>query len=246
VPRVSIITACRNSHEALGRIIKYYNAIGFPADIEWIIVDHCSEPKLAVSFTDVTFPVCVVRYDDCTPWIQATLFNLGASCAHGEYLMFLGIDSWVSPEWISFAMLRDDNFALFEKKVALLDKGGGITLLPDEKYMNSGVAWVSRSVFEYLGGFETELDGLCFEDTDFRFRYVNEFATVGADYRPQPGPISLGPHVFTSPEKGSGKRPDFLHREAKKGQDINEAEGIMNKPDRLRYFAAKGLTVFTE
>ena len=141
--RVSIITPCRNSHEALRRIILYYNKYGLPANMEWIVVDHASEPVLHME--GANFNCKVIRHDDSSPWIIPTLTNRGVEASSGEYIMQLDIDRFVSLSWINFAKESTDQWAVFKKKTAMLDENGKLKVLGGVG-AHSSRNWFSRTL----------------------------------------------------------------------------------------------------
>jgi len=160
-----------------------------------------------------------VRTEDATPWILATLCNMGADIASGEYLTFWGIDTFPSVEWCDWAKLTELEYAVFPRKQAMLDEGGNLGIL-DGYGFRSSRNWVSRDVFEAIGAFNTTFDGLCYEDSFFALRYM--------ELRGRNARKVIGPEVYCFPEKGDKRRPSFLHEEPKPDIQKKDIRKLVN------------------
>jgi len=240
-----LITFCRDSQEAFNRVVRHYNTLNIPDAIEWVIIDHCSKPELEFE-TEPNFRTSLSKYENCKFHIYSSLRNYGVEQARGDYLVFFGIDTWISSEWIRFALFRTDKYAVSPRNRAMLDENGKLTVLKDQLFMDSGADWISREVFDCLGGFDVDLDEICFEDTDFRMRYLNHFATINHQGKVSMPEMSLAPRIYTWPEKGQLGRPNFLFKGKKHKQNPGLAEQIINTKDKLPYFNDFKLKVITE
>lgn len=229
--KVSLITLARGSHEALRRISLYYKSLDF-GNIDWIVVDHASDPPLHIE------GATVVRHDDKTPWILATLRNLGAKYSRGRFLMFIGADAWIGPDWLKFVRHRNDDFALFSRDYADLNEFGELSLLSGE-WPNpfGGVIWVSRDVFDYLNGFDTRFDQILCEDSDFRNRYFDSYIGIDMYGQIRFPSIGIGPKIYCWPEKGDVRRPNFITDTPNDLVDRDRAARITNSS--LRYYKVR-------
>ena len=91
--KVSIVIAVLNSHRIVRRQIRHFRRMRLPDDIEIIIIDDGSNPRLQ----DILAPpnsvpnIYIYATNDFRPWTQGLARNMGAKLAQGEYLFFTDI-----------------------------------------------------------------------------------------------------------------------------------------------------------
>ena len=147
--RVSIVMPVRESYEMVRRQVLYINSLGLPPEIEVIIVDDGSNPKI-ILYDEPDFKYELVYREDeqYSGWTIPRALNFGAKGARGEFLMFLGIDLMLSPELIKFALTAKNNYAVFKRKYALLLEDG--TLLKILYYGKDFDAEYGKRVLEFV------------------------------------------------------------------------------------------------
>ena len=129
--KLSIIIAFYNSHGAVGRQVKYFNAMHLPDDIEFILVDDGSNPPHQIEDYDLK-NLKLHHTNDKRPWTQGLARNAGAKLATGEYLLMTDIDHILSKE----AILESYNFTgdkmIFPRYFGVLLEDGTLSQEPKD------------------------------------------------------------------------------------------------------------------
>ena len=156
-PLVTIITVCRNAQGTIGRTLRSLEAQTYP-NIEYIVVDGAS--------TDGTLEA-VRQSPAVARWISepdkgiADAFNKGIALARGEWIGILNADDWYEPDAVAAAMAAPDGADLIHGAVRYWDGGDPREVyhprqdrLHLEMTINHPSAFVRRSLYERLGGFD--------------------------------------------------------------------------------------------
>jgi hypothetical protein len=199
--KVSLVVPMYQSWEILRRQILYWNSLRIPKTIEIIIADDGSNPE-PVLYDNPKFRFQLVyRANKQKGWTIPHILNFGAKHARGQYIMFLGIDHMISPEWISWAMNSEDEYSVFTRKCALLDYNGNLLRIQfkdnDCCVDYTSIGWVSKRTFNNVGGFDEEVNGVN-KDVNF-FRGVADKLGKTRKYYIKRSPT----FVYMLPEKKS-------------------------------------------
>lgn len=110
---ISLIISVYQSYEAVRRQRLYFRNLNLPIDV--IIVDDGSTP-----------PISSANYftNNKLAWTQGLGRNLGASHAHGEYLLFTDIDHVISVEAVTDALTFTGSFMRFPRRFGILNENG--------------------------------------------------------------------------------------------------------------------------
>jgi glycosyltransferase involved in cell wall biosynthesis len=97
MPKLSIISHFYNHPEKVERQLAYWNSWdpALLAQLEFIVVDDCSEDRPAIDAPNIDLKAFRVITD--VPWNQGGSRNLGAYNASGEWAMFFDIDQQCNP-----------------------------------------------------------------------------------------------------------------------------------------------------
>lgn len=92
MPKLSIISHYYNHPQMVQNQITYWESLpeSFLSQVEFVLVDDCSEQTPVISITKLDLKVFRVITD--VPWNQAGARNLGAFNATGEWAMYFDID----------------------------------------------------------------------------------------------------------------------------------------------------------
>lgn len=92
MPKLSIVSHYYNHPEMVEAQIAYWESLpdSFLSQVEFVLVDDCSEQTPVISATKLNLKVFRVITD--VPWNQAGARNLGAFNATGEWALYFDID----------------------------------------------------------------------------------------------------------------------------------------------------------
>lgn len=127
--KLSIIIAFYNSHGAVARQVKYFNAMNLPDDIEFILVDDGSNPSHKAddySLKNLT----LLHTNDKRPWTQGLARNAGAKLAKGKYLLMTDIDHILSKESIMESLSFTGDKMIFPRFFGVLLENGTLSQEP--------------------------------------------------------------------------------------------------------------------
>lgn len=153
--KLSIVISVYQSYEIVRRQVLYYSKMDLP--FELIIVDDGSNPSI---------PEASYQTGNKLAWTQGLGRNLGASKAHGEYLLMTDIDHILSKEAIEDALNFTGNKMIFRRQIAVLDENGDIRQDPDtlkewgyekdklDASVHGNTFVIKKSIFNELGGYE--------------------------------------------------------------------------------------------
>jgi hypothetical protein len=179
--KTSLVVPLYQSWEILRRQVLYWNSLRLPPTIEVIIADDGSDPK-PVFYDKPNFRYQLIhRENKQKGWTIPHILNFGARHARGLYIMFLGIDHIISPQWVHWSIDAKDDYAVFTRKCALLGEDGELLKIQyngedcDVEYTSIG--WIKKRLFDNLGGFDEEVNGIN-KDVNFFKRVVLELKTT--------------------------------------------------------------------
>ena len=92
--KLSIVIAVLDSHRAVDRHLRFFEAMPLPDDVELILVDDGSDPPLESFLKSEHRPknLRMLRNDIDAIWTQPAARNYGAREARGEFLVLTDID----------------------------------------------------------------------------------------------------------------------------------------------------------
>lgn len=168
--KVSIVISVYNSHEALRRQLLHFERMNLPSDVEIIIVDDGSNPRL----TAITDEYCwdcnlrVLETGNNLAWTDALGRNLGASKATGEFLLMTDIDHILTYEAIEAVRDFGGDRMGFPRYYGVLTEEGELTQniatlkeygMPDNPRKNlycsvhGNTFAMRRATFNRIGGY---------------------------------------------------------------------------------------------
>ena len=218
--KVSIVIAVLNSHRIVRRQIRHFRRMRLPDDIEIIIIDDGSNPRLQ----DILAPpnsvpnIYIYATNDFRPWTQGLARNMGAKLAQGEYLFFTDIDHILSREAIMAVHEFTGDKMVFERMFAFLNSGGGL-ITDDESVLKFGLSKQRYKRHKLGGGYHTNtfamkkslfvaLDGFnpayCEQGFHVGGKYMSEERNFYLKYSHlvkcgQAQPEVIGPRIFVYP-----------------------------------------------
>jgi glycosyltransferase involved in cell wall biosynthesis len=164
VIKVSLVVPLYQSWEMLRRQVLYWNSLKIPKTIEIIIADDGSDPEPELYDRPKFRHQIVHRANKQDGWTIPHILNFGAKHSRGQYIMFLGIDHIISPEWVSWAVRSEDDYAVFTRKYALLADDGTLLKIQfkgqDCNVDYTSIGWVSKKLFNNVGKFDEEVNGI--------------------------------------------------------------------------------------
>ena len=191
--RVSIIIPVLNSHEVVRRQMLHFDKIGIPEDVEVILVDDGSVPRIEVA--DRPW-LTVLRTEDYRDWTWPLARNLGAKHAKGEYFIMADLDHIITREFIDCARTFSGDHIRINREFAVLDEEGNLTQDRDllEQYglpKHKALAFnphrnqfaIHKDLYWKLGGYREDRIGKPYpqrEDGDFarQWRLLHEAGEI--------------------------------------------------------------------
>ena len=124
--KTSIVIAVLDSHKAVERQLRYFEAMPLPDDMELILVDDGSDPPLKDFLNSDHRPtnLRILRHDIDAIWTQPAARNYGAKEASGEFLILTDIDHILCKPLIDAVSSGKWDCMMFEREVAVLDEDG--------------------------------------------------------------------------------------------------------------------------
>lgn len=161
--RVSIIFLVFESYEMVRRQVLYMNSLNLGEEFEVIFADDGSNPPV-VLYDKPNFRFKeVYRKRDGLPWTIPMICNAAVKKADGIYVMFLGADHMLSPEWVEWAKKSNAGYGVFTRKYALLNPNGGLLKIQyNEEDCNvdyTSLAWIRRNHYWKAKGMMERLAG---------------------------------------------------------------------------------------
>lgn len=232
--KLSIIIAVLNSHEIFSRQIKYLKSLKLPSDIEIIVIDDGSSPRLhpPVYLENLS----IYQSNDTRPWSQPCARNTGAQLAHSFILLMTDIDHILSRESILIARDFKGDKMMFPRDWAILTEAGRLSQiyedlfewgLTKELYLKRGLQAgmhentfaMRRAIFlDLLNGYDEKFCGKYGgDDTDLSRRY-GQLHKQGLVSR-----HILGPKIYVYPDPNKDIKKVFhgLRRGEKKIGSVN-------------------------
>jgi glycosyltransferase involved in cell wall biosynthesis len=178
-PLVSVIIPTLNRYHYLKDVLNDLEKQNY-SNFEVIIVDQ-SEPFNEKFYTGFNLNLNVVKQDEKALWKAR---NHAIQIAMGDFLLFFDDDSRVNPDWIKHHLKTLDFFNA--------DISAGISYnSPEERIsendkifrwadqFDSGNSMVRKYVFEKIGLFDRQFDGMRMGDGEFGLRaYLNGFKSI--------------------------------------------------------------------
>ena len=161
--RASVVVPARNARATLGRTLEALAAQDAAFEFEVIVVDDASHDGTPDMAAAAGGPVRLVALTDA-PRGPAAVRNLGVAEARGELIAFCDADCYPSRGWLAAGVRALERADLVQGKVL---PEPGVRLGPfDRSLWVTGEAglwetanlFVTRSMFERVGGFEECLD----------------------------------------------------------------------------------------
>jgi hypothetical protein len=167
--------------------------------MEVIIADDGSDPKPELYDKPKFRFQLVHRASKQKGWTIPHILNFGAKHARGQYIMFLGIDHMISPEWLHWSVNSESRYAVFTRKCALLTDRGELLKIQfggeDCRVNYTSIGWIEKTLFNNVGRFDEEVNGIN-KDVNFFKRVVKELESTRIAY------IRKSPtFVYMLPEK---------------------------------------------
>ncbi|KKT72731.1 MAG: hypothetical protein UW68_C0027G0017 [Candidatus Collierbacteria bacterium GW2011_GWB1_44_6] len=169
IMKLSVIIAVYNSHEAVARQVKYFQAMNLPNDIEFILIDDGSNPPHKIEDYELS-NLTLHHTHDKRPWTQGLARNEGVKLAKGDYILCTDIDHILSEEAILdsyrftgdkmifpryFGVLLADG-TLSQEPEVLAEYGLDVTRLKTKRGLYASVHGntytMKKSTFDMLGG----------------------------------------------------------------------------------------------
>ena len=209
--KLSIIISVLNSHEILRRQLLHYGKMDLPDDIDFIIMDDCSDPPLHL--VPQMFPNCNIKNlwiyptNDSREWTVAPARNAAARISTAPYYLMTDLDHF----WLKDAVMEAYNFTedrmAFQRYFGVLDEGGNFTQdmdvlrawgLDEERIEKRGIRCpphtnsfcMRKEIYWELGGYEENRIGKQYpqmEESRFKGRFrraVEEGKAIETKHRP--------------------------------------------------------------
>ena len=180
---ISVIIPTRNRPELLRRAIASVVAQDY-RPIELIIIDNLSDSAVEVDPGDLE---CVVHRNSAMLNLP-TNRNLGVSMSSGEFVSFLDDDDWYTPNKLSLLAGKMDGIDMCYGNTSMVGRHGTplgvcrggteIDQLMLYRYIHNNAVLVRRSMFDEVL-FDENMT--TFEDVDFMFRVVRQYAVRHVD-----------------------------------------------------------------
>jgi len=122
--KVSIIITVLNSHEVLRRQLLHFDKIGIPDDVEVIILDDGSNPKLEA---EPRSWLTLHDTGDTREWTWAVARNTGAKLAKGDYFIMTDLDHIITREFIDIVRNFTGDHVRINREFAVIDEEGNLT-----------------------------------------------------------------------------------------------------------------------
>ena len=171
--KLSLIHPVLNSHEAVRRHLLHWRKIGFPPDVEVIIMDDGSDPPLEFDLSGL--PVTIYKTNEFRPFTSSAARNTAArKYAKGDYLLMADIDYIIPREAIEYCCGFKGDKIQFAREFGVLDENGEFTQdrevllaygLLEARYEERGpklpphpnVYCMRRQLFLDMGGYDERL-----------------------------------------------------------------------------------------
>jgi hypothetical protein len=116
-----------------------------------------------VLYDEPNFKYKMVYRKRTGPWTIPKIINYAVKETKSLYLMILGVDHIISPEWIKFAMKSNVGYGVFTRKYAVILEDGTLLKIRykdiDCTVDYSSLGWIRRNHFIKLNGLEESLSG---------------------------------------------------------------------------------------
>jgi glycosyltransferase involved in cell wall biosynthesis len=215
--RFSIIIPAKNEERVIGTCLQHITDLDFQADdFEVVLADNGSTDRTVEIFRSWSDRLNLSAVQRPCASIAA-LRNAAAAISHGTLLAFLDADCLVPRNW-----LKDGECFLEESEARIVGAHYGIpndstwvaryweeqsNQAGETSYLPSGDLFVSRSMFDRIGGFDESLH----TNEDYEFCQRAKRAGVSVYAFPQLAVIHLG-----TPQSISG----FYHKQAWHGEHV--------------------------
>lgn len=183
---ISIITPAHNEEAHLGKCATSAKRAAEFAAVEFehvVVLNRCTDKTETIAVNHG----CRTLHDDTRN--LSHLRNRGAAAAHGNVLVTIDADSWMSANMLSevIRLLKSDRYI-----------GGGVLMYPERwslgivcslmvvapyvirHRVSAGMFWCYKRDFDVIGGFDESLN--CIEDLDFGRRLKSYGRAVGKTY----------------------------------------------------------------
>jgi hypothetical protein len=178
IPRVSILFLVFESYEMVRRQVLYLNSLNLSKEFEVIFADDGSNPPV-ILYDKPNFSYKMVYRERTKSWTIPKIINYAASFAKGVYLMFLGVDHILSPDWVDYALRSNSGYSVFCRKYALINASGNLLKIQYRGYGEddfsdcfvdyTSLGWVRRNHFVKLEGLNEDLSGPVKGSADVHF-----------------------------------------------------------------------------
>jgi glycosyltransferase involved in cell wall biosynthesis len=159
---VSIIFLVFESYEMVRRQVLYMNSLNLGEEFEVIFADDGSNPPV-ILYDHPNFRFKRVYRERKQPWTIPKICNAGVKKADGIYVMFLGADHMLSPEWVEWARSTNAGYAVFTRKYALLNPDGHLLKIQwceeDCNVDYTSLGWIRRNHYWKVGGMTEKFSG---------------------------------------------------------------------------------------
>lgn len=173
---ISIVAACKNRHEVLGRVLKSWLKVKGVDEV--VIVDWDSEPGLrGVVFGEsgkgngsvVDGRVVLVRVRDEKHWVLTRAYNLAMNLTRFDKVIRLDCDYEVGEDFVEKIVVGGDLDGVLEG--AFYTGDWKMARNENENHLN-GAVFIKRDNFWKVGGYDERIQTYGFDDEDLYARLV--------------------------------------------------------------------------
>lgn len=191
--------------------------------IDYDCPDHAGSVALRIAQQkDYSGHLDVFRFDDRPEFYMPEIINKGFELAQTEWVFILGIDMMLQPNFIETCTQ-----AAKDRHHVDFDTGKKPNGLPRSKVGYYGAFGLQKKVFQKIGGYDLDLKGYGYADTDFKIRMAEHGinrVTI---------PESLAKHI----EHGRDDRLKFYselgNKTFQRNQSISAAKARKREKERL-------------